>query len=74
MKDNVEDEYFHRMKLDEIKEEHKKEIHKVNESIIIKEWSIDINDVIVKSKYYIEDIGEELKIKVLKNLKKVKSF
>ena len=43
----------------------------MNESIIIKEWSIDNNDMIVKLKDYIEDIGEELKIKetILKKLK-----
>ena len=56
MKDNDEDEYFQRMKLDEIKEESKKEIDKINESITIKEWSIDNNDMIVKLKYYIEDM------------------
>ena len=38
-------------------------MHKLNESIIIKEWSIDNNDMIVKLKDYIEDIGEELSIK-----------
>ena len=36
------------MKLDEIKKESKKEIYKINESIIIKEWSIDNNGMIVK--------------------------
>ena len=37
MKDNNVDEYFQRMKLDEVKEESKKGIDKLNESIIIKE-------------------------------------
>ena len=42
----------------------------VNESIIIKEWSIDNNDMIVKLKDYIEDVGEELiKEIILKKLK-----
>ena len=36
MKDNDKNEYFQRMKLDEIKEESKKEIDKINESITIK--------------------------------------
>ena len=36
MKDNDVDEYFQRMKLDEIKEESIKEIDKINKSIIIK--------------------------------------
>ena len=63
MKDNDFDESFQRMKLDETKEESKKEIDKINESIIIKEWSIDNNDTIVKLKDYIEDVGEEFKIK-----------
>ena len=59
------------MKLDEIKEESHNETDKINESIIIKEWSIDNNDMIVKFKDYIEDIGEKLKIKeiILKKLK-----
>ena len=71
MKDNDEDEYFQRMKLDKIKEESKKEIDKINKSIIIKEWSIDNNDMIVKLEDYIEDVGEALKIKeiILKKLK-----
>ena len=54
MEDNDEDEYFQRMKLDEIKEESKKEIDKINESIIINEWSID-NNMIVKLKDYIAE-------------------
>ena len=37
MKDNDQDEYFQRVKLDEIKEESKKEIDKIIESIITKE-------------------------------------
>ena len=71
MKDNDEDEYFQRMKLDEIKQESKKEIDKINESIIIKEWSNDNNDMLVKLKDYTEDVGEELKTKeiILKKLK-----
>ena len=71
MKDNDDDEYFQRMKLDKIKEESKKEIDKINKSIIIKEWSIDNNDMIVKLEDYIEDVGEALKIKeiILKKLK-----
>ena len=71
MKDNDEDEYFQRMKLDKIKEESKKEIDKINKSIIIKEWSIDNNDMIVKLEDYIEEVGEALKIKeiILKKLK-----
>ena len=70
MKDNDVDEYFKRMKLDEIKEESKKEIDKINESIIIEEWSIDNDDMIVKLKDYIKDVEEELKIKeiILKKL------
>ena len=49
----------------------KKKIDKINESKIIKEWSIDNNDKIAKLKDYIEDVGEELKIKeiILKKLK-----
>ena len=49
----------------------KKKIDKINESKIIKEWSIDNNDMIAKLKDYIEDVGEELKIKeiILKKLK-----
>ena len=71
MKDNDVDKYFQRIKLDEIKEKSKKEIDKINESIIIKEWSIDNDDMIVKLKNHIEDVGEELKIKqiILKKLK-----
>ena len=70
MKDNDVDEYFKRMKLDEIIEESKKEIDKTNESIIIEEWSIDNDDMIVKLKDYIKDVEEELKIKeiILKKL------
>ena len=70
-KDDDVDEYFQKMKLDEIKEESKKEIDKTNESIIIKVWSIDYDDLIVKLKDYIKDIGEELKTKeiILKKLK-----
>ena len=45
----------------EIKEESKKEIDKINESIIIEEWCIDNDDMIVKLKDYIKDIEEELK-------------
>ena len=53
------------MKLDEIKEESKKETDRRNE------WSIDNDDMIVKLKDYIKDIGEELKTKeiILKKLK-----
>ena len=38
---------------------------------MIKEWSIDNDDMIVKLKDYIENVEEELKIKqtILKNLK-----
>ena len=71
MKDNDEDEYFQRMKLDGIKEESKKRIDKINESIIIKEWSIDNDDMIIKLKDYIEDFGEDLKIKEI-ILKKIR--
>ena len=56
MKNNDEHKYFQRMKLDEIKKESKKDIDKINESITIKEWSIDNNDMIVKLKDYIEDM------------------
>ena len=45
----------------EIKEESKKEIDKINESIIIEEWCIDNDDMVVKLKDYIKDIEEELK-------------
>ena len=71
MKDDDEDKYFQRIKLDEIKEESKKEIDKINESRITKEWNIDNNDMIVKLKDYIEHVGKELKIKqiILKKLK-----
>ena len=59
------------MKLDEIKEDSKKEIDKINESIIIEEWSIDNDDMTVKLKDYIKDVEEELKTKeiILKKLK-----
>ena len=71
MKDDDEDDYFQSTKLYEMKEELKKEIDKINESIIIKEWSADNNYMIVKLKDYIEHVGEELKIKeiILKKLK-----
>ena len=70
MRDDVVDEYFQKMKLDEIKES-KKEIDKINESIIIEEWRIDNGDMMVKLKDYIEHIEEELKPKeiILKKLK-----
>ena len=70
MRDDGVDEYFQKMKLDEIKES-KKEIDKINESIIIEEWRIDNGDMMVKLKDYIEDIEEELKPKeiILKKLK-----
>ena len=65
------DGYFQRMKLNEIKGESKKEIYKINESIIIEEWSIGNDDMIVKLKDCIKDVEEELKIKeiILKKLK-----
>ena len=50
IKDNDVDGYFQRMKLNEIKGESKKEIYKINESIIIEEWSIGNDDMIVKLK------------------------
>ena len=70
MRDDGVDEYFQKMKLDEIKES-KKEIDKINESLIIEEWRIDNGDMMVKLKDYIEDIEEELKPKeiILKKLK-----
>ena len=70
MRDDGVDEYFQKMKLDEIKES-KKEIDKINESIIIEEWRIDNGGMMVKLKDYIEDIEEELKPKeiILKKLK-----
>ena len=55
MKHNDVDEYFQHMKLDEIKEESKKEIDKINESIIIKEWSIDNNDMKTLKKLKVSD-------------------
>ena len=61
MEDEGVDEYFQKMKLDEIKEESKKEIDKINESIILEEWYIDDGDMIVELKDYIKDIEEELK-------------
>ena len=69
VKDNDVDEYFQRMKLDEIKEESEKEIDKINESI--KEWSIDNDDMIIKLGVHIKYVKEELKIKenILKRLK-----
>ena len=71
MKDDDVDGYFQKMKLDEIKEVSKTVIDKINESIIIEEWCIDNDDMIVKFKDYIKDIGEELKTKeiILKELK-----
>ena len=71
IKDNDVDGYFQRMKLNEIKGESKKEIYKINESIIIEEWSIGNDDMIVKLKDCIKDVEEELKIKeiILKKLK-----
>ena len=71
MIDNGVDEYFQKTKLDEIKEESRKEIDKINESIIIEEWCIDNDDIIVKLKYYFKYIEEELKTKeiILKKLK-----
>ena len=71
IKDNNVDGYFQRMKLNEIKGESKKEIYKINESIIIEEWSIGNDDMIVKLKDCIKDVEEELKIKeiILKKLK-----
>ena len=69
VKENDVDEYFQRMKLDEIKEESEKEIDKINESI--KEWSIDNDDMIIKLGVHIKYVKEELKIKenILKRLK-----
>ena len=61
------------MKLDEIKEESKKKkkIDKINESLIIEEWRIDNDDMIVKLKDYVKDVEEKLKTKeiILKKLK-----
>ena len=73
MRDDGADEYFQKLKLDEIKEESKKEIGKINESIIIEEWSIDNGDMMVKLKDYIKDVEEKLKSK-RDYIKKVKSF
>ena len=61
MKDYGVHEYFQKMKLQEIKEESRKDIDKTNESIIIEQWCIDNDDMIVKLKDYIKDIEEELK-------------
>ena len=71
MRDDGVDEYFQKMKLDEIKKDSKKEIDKINESIIIEKWSIDNDDMMVKLKDYIKDVEEELKTKkiILKRLK-----
>ena len=65
------DEYFQKMKLDEIKGESKKEIDKINVSIMIEEWCIDNDDMIVTLKDHIKDVEEELKTKeiILKKLK-----
>ena len=73
MKDDDVDGYFQKMKLDEIKEVSKTVIDKINESIIIEEWCIDNDDMIVKFKDYIKDIGEELKTKEI-IFKKLKDF
>ena len=71
MRDYGVDEYFQKMNLDEIKEESKKEIDKINESIIIEKWRIDNDDMMVKLKYYIKDVEEKLKTKevIFKKLK-----
>ena len=75
MKDYGVDEYFQKMKLDEIKEETKKEIDKINESIIIKEWCIDDYDTIVNLKDYIKDVEEELKTKeIIEKLEKLEKL
>ena len=73
MKDDDVDGYFEKMKLDEIKEVSKTVIDKINESIIIEEWCVDNDDMIVKFKDYIKDIGEELKTKEI-IFKKLKDF
>ena len=75
MKDYGVDEYFQKMKLDEIKEETKKKIDKINESIIIKEWCIDDYDTIVNLKDYIKDVEEELKTKeIIEKLEKLEKL
>ena len=58
----IKHEYFQDMELDQIKEESKPIIDKINELIREKEMDILDNDAILKLKDYKRDVQEELRI------------
>ena len=58
----IKHEYFQDMELDQIKEESKPIIDKINELIREKEMDILHNDAILKLKDYKRDVQEELRI------------